>query len=192
MFSCSSFASTQFIRRDIVAVLGRLFVLFGLTLHTFPKWPVILRLLQCFSFALHIFKCSMVKFSMTNRRQSFVLLIAHTGSTLICGLVSLCDPIAPSSNATANASASCGVASGTVQGFSCTVWFFMFSLKKPCTKLSVWFPKSHSAASPFSECQNCFSVSVCVYFRDKKRTLSSVQFRFVSNVSLQFVNHSCQ
>ena len=86
------------------------------------------------------------------------LFIAHSGSTLICVLVSPYDfcLIVPSSNATANASASCGFALVSVRNFFCTVWFFMFSMKITCTTLSVWFPKLHSAASPFSELPKFF------------------------------------
>ena len=184
--SCSSSASTQFIRRGVF--VGLLYVLFGLFLHTFPKWPVIPSLLHCFPFALHVFNCSMVKFSMPQRRGFFLLFIlVHTGSIFICGFVSLYDfcRIIPSSNAIANAIASRGFALGSVQSFSYTVRLFMFSMKISCTKLSVWVPKSHSAASPFNECQNCSKDSVCICFRDRNRNLSRVWFLSVSNVSLQ-------
>ena len=66
----------------------------------------------------------------------------------------------------------------------------MFSMKLSCTKLSVWVPKSHSAASPFSECKNGSIDSVCICFRDKNRNLSRVRFLFVSNVSSQLFSKS--
>ena len=150
-------------------------------------------LLHFLPFAGHTFKCSIEKFSVPQRRQSFFFVTTHMGSLFIETLVSpydFCRNV-PSSYAIAKSNASFGDAFGSVHSFSCTARFFMFKMNMSCRRLPVWAPKSHSDAIPFKECQNCSKVSDGICFLDRNLNLSSVLLLLVSKVFLQLSSNVC-
>ena len=91
-------------------------------------------------------------FSFIDRTQWFVFNLLHSYFECLCWHI-------PSSYATANLNASCGLSSGCVPIFSCFLLLFMFGMSMSMITLSVLSPKSHFDAGPVYVCHIWRNVS---------------------------------
>ena len=137
-----------------------------------------------FPFAVHIFRCSIVEFSIISVSQAVFSLIAYTGSLFIAISNSPYYVLrrVPSSKAIVTSYASCDVASVSVYSLFCNAKFFIIEKKRSCTRLPVCSPNSHLDANQFSESQNSSKDPACICFRDRNQNRPRVLLRFVSTV----------